>query len=71
MTTEPTSVTAGRLCRQPSFQAFLGVPDANAAAIHVRRVCGIKSRRELDTNVRAARRFHTMRRQFAYGSQNG
>lgn len=67
MTTEPTSVTAGRLCREPSFQAFLGVPNANAAAIHVRRVCGVKSRREFDTNIRAARRFHEIRQRFAYG----
>lgn len=67
MTTEPTSVTAGRLCRQPEFQAFLGVPSEKAAAIQLRYLCGIKSRRELDTNPRADRRFHEIRQRFAYG----
>lgn len=67
MTSEPTSVTAGRLCRHQPFQTFLGVPSERAAAIQLRYLCGVQSRRELDTNIRAKRRFHELRKQFAYG----
>ncbi|MCP1679428.1 hypothetical protein [Kerstersia gyiorum] len=67
MTTEPTSVTAGRLCRQPSFQAFLGVSDEPGAAKVLRKHCGIDSRRELDFNKDSAALFHELRKRFAYG----
>lgn len=61
------STTAGRMCCNPEFQQFLGVTSADAAATYVRRHCGVASRRELDTNPEAARKWHELRRRFAYG----
>lgn len=58
---------AAVLCANPLFQAYIGVDSTEAAAGHVRRVCGVSSRRELDTDPKAAKRFHELRRQFAYG----
>ncbi|GAA4321884.1 hypothetical protein GCM10023144_01440 [Pigmentiphaga soli] len=58
---------AGQLCAQPAFQRWLGATTSEQAAEAVRARCGIQSRRELDTNPDAARRFHAIRRGFAYG----
>lgn len=69
MKAEPTSVTAAKMCRQAPFQVFLGVLSEKAAAIQLRYLCGVDSRRELDSNVRAARRFHEIRQRFAYGAE--
>lgn len=65
--TPSLAFTAAVLCSNPRFQAYLGVDGAAAAADHVRRVCGVSSRRELDSDARAAERFHQLRRGFAYG----
>lgn len=52
------------LCRDPVFRQWLvhdtdfNPGDAAEAAEVVRVVCGIDSRRELDTNPTAAERFH-------------
>lgn len=52
------------LCRDPKFRQWLvrdtehKPGDADEAAEVVRLVCGIDSRRELDTNPTAAERFH-------------
>lgn len=52
------------LCRDPKFRQWLvhdtehEAGDADEAAEVVRLVCGIDSRRELDTNPTAAERFH-------------
>jgi len=67
MSTTKDSVAAGMLCRNPRFQAHIGATCPESAAAHVRRVCGVSSRRELDRNPEAARKFHELRRQFAYG----
>ncbi|WP_369326524.1 hypothetical protein AB6N01_20580 [Alcaligenes nematophilus] len=63
------STASAILCHNPRFQAYLGVACNEAAAAHVRHVCGVTSRRELDTNKKAAERFHTLRRQFVYGGK--
>lgn len=65
--TQSLATTAALLCANPRFQAFIGVDSTEAAADHVRRVCGVSSRRELDTDVKAAQRFHELRQRFAYG----
>lgn len=65
--TQSLAITAAVLCSNPRFQAYIGVGDAEAAADHVRRVCGISSRRELDNDATAAGRFHELRQAFAYG----
>lgn len=58
---------SGIMCGNPKFQAWLGVGGADEAAASLRRMCGVKSRRELDECPAAARRFHEVRRRFAYG----
>jgi hypothetical protein len=45
-------------CREPEFQRFLCVPDADTAAHSVRAICEVKSRAEIDTNPEAEKRFH-------------
>lgn len=61
------SKLAGMLCGNPKFQQALGATNAESAAAVVRRHCKIASRRELDTNPEAAKRFHELRRAAAYG----
>lgn len=70
MTAHKDSRTAGILCNNPEFQTHLGATCAESAAAALRRQCGIASRRELDRNPEAARKFHEIRRQFAYGEAN-
>lgn len=53
------SQVAGMMCAQEAFQAWCGATDAAGAADYVRRVCGVQSRRELDTSSRAAQLFHS------------
>lgn len=54
------SSIAGLLCNDPNFRAWAShtygepCPDAEAAAVMVREVCGIQSRAELDTSEGAA-----------------
>ena len=59
--------TAAILCANPAFQKHIGVNSAEKAAAYVRKQCGVISRRELDQSEAAAKRFHELRRQFAYG----
>jgi len=68
MSAQSLSRAAGMLCGNPDFQASIGVTSAESAAAHVRRHCQVASRRELDTNKDAAKRFHELRRRFAYGA---
>lgn len=49
---------AGILCKDPMFLAFYGFDDEADAEYHVRFVCGIESRAELDHNTEAAATFH-------------
>lgn len=58
---------AAIMCGNAKFQAYLGVKDADEAAASLRRLCGVKSRRELDECPAAAKRFHELRKKFAYG----
>lgn len=57
---------AGILCNNPDFQEYLGATCPESAAAALRRQCGIASRCELDTSPEAARKFHALRREFAY-----
>lgn len=66
MTHHPNARQAGIMCNNPEFQAHLGATCAESAAAALRRQCGIASRRELDRNPEAARKFHELRRAFAY-----
>lgn len=64
------SQIAGALCNNPVFRAWAAdaygdpVPDADAAAQLVRDICGIESRRELDTNEEAAKLFRGVLEEF-------
>lgn len=63
---------AGMLCNDPRFQTFAarrsGYPDAqmepSAAAEYIRQICGITSRRDLNTDHRAASQFQALRTEF-------
>lgn len=70
MTKISNARVAGILCNNPDFQKLLGVTCAESAAAAVRRHCGVASRRELDEKPEAARKFHELRRQFAYGDRD-
>jgi len=48
------SAQAAIRCGEPRFQKHLGAPDATLAAAWVRHQCGVVSRRDLDTDKRAA-----------------
>lgn len=55
----PRSQQAGILCNEGRFQRYLGFAPgtkgvAYSSAAHVRHVCGVKSRAELDTSPTAA-----------------
>lgn len=69
--TSKNSVLSGLMCNNPKFQAYLGVTNAEDAAMHVRRTCGVLSRRDLDRDEEAAKRFHELRKAFVYGDSNG
>ena len=66
----PLSQDAARICQTPEFQAFVqkrfgwGEASEEFAANHVRSVCGIKSRAELDHDPRAARLFSSLMTQY-------
>lgn len=66
MSQQSLARVAGMLCGNPEFQTHLGATCAESAAAALRRQCGVASRRELDRNPEAARKFHEIRRQFAY-----
>lgn len=58
---------SGQLCAREDFRAFCGTTTADEAAAFIRRVCRVKSRRELDHNPEARDRFHELvRKPFAY-----
>lgn len=57
-------------CEQPEFYARFQVRDAAEAKAFILRTCGVESRKELDTNPEARRRFHIrVRRPYAYGQE--
>lgn len=56
--------TAGRLCRLPVFQEFLGVESEDAAATAVCEHCGIESRAELNGNKAAQAAFDELIKQY-------
>ena len=61
-----TSTTAALMGQNPEFQRYLGADSEQAAAQVLRERCEIESRSELDTDPRAAERFHALRKAFAY-----
>lgn len=70
---KPLSVQAALLCRQPGFWEYVerrcgyvldNSPDREQAAVNfLRRVCGVTSRAELDTDTQAAARFTLLQQQ--------
>jgi hypothetical protein len=60
------SQIAGAKCNDPNFRAWLAsefeepFPDAEAAAVFIRNMCGIESRSQLDTSEHAASLFRTL-----------
>ena len=54
-------------CQQPDFLAFCRARDESEAKAFILRTCDVSSRKELDTNPKAADLFHRyVRRPFAY-----
>jgi hypothetical protein len=47
-------------CKESMFQAFIGAYDELEATSAVRALCGVESRRELDTDPTAAERCHSL-----------
>lgn len=57
---------AGMIGNDPRFWDLVGVANAEEAATYIRTRCRILSRKELDTDPAAARRFHEeIRKPFA------
>lgn len=56
----PPAQQAAMRCNEPEFQTFLKVSTADDAAREVRRLCGVETRAELNSDERAARRWGTM-----------
>lgn len=56
----PLAMSAVMMCKEPRFRSWLGVSSPVEAAEFIKRECGISSRKELDTNPVAARKFRTM-----------
>jgi|SRR6185437_897860 len=54
----PLCTLAARWCKDPAFQAWIGVDTEHEAANEIRNSCGIRSRSELDSNPNAAARFN-------------
>lgn len=54
-------------CEQEAFQRFAHARNEAEAKQFILNTCGVASRKELDTDAEAARRFHALRRRFAYG----
>ena len=53
----PLAMSAVQVCGNPRFQKWLGVDSAEAAGDYLKDVCGVKSRRDLDTDEAAGMRF--------------
>ncbi len=68
------SAWAALACKNPAFQRFLQVDSEPAAVAKLRALCGIESRRELDSDTEAAQRFHEVIRkpyiQFTHQEQS-
>jgi len=62
--------TAGRLCRLPVFQEFLGVNSEAEAARAVCAHCGIESRSELNGNKEAQAAFDELMKQYHEDNDN-
>lgn len=55
---------AGMLCRNREFAESIGVTCEEDATDYIHRACGIRSRSELATNVKALAKFHDIRDRF-------
>jgi len=56
----PLCMLAVKWCRDPEFLNWLAMDSEKGAASCVKVVCGIESRKELDTDPAAAERFHSL-----------
>lgn len=67
----PRATQAGMICNDPRFWAFAAIRakapatfNKAAATEWLRHSCGVTSRRDLDTNPQAARRFDVLKTEF-------
>lgn len=60
----PATTRAAILCDQTSFLVFLNVKTKEEAASKIRAHCGVKSRRELNTDETARMKFELVERDF-------
>jgi hypothetical protein len=62
---------AGIVCNERGFQKMLFASDKDEAAVKLRERCGIKSRRELDSDEAALRKFKDLRTEYAVWLDGG
>ena len=68
----PNAQQAGMLCNDEQFQKFAGTRtiktgvqlSSSASAEFIRTYCSVTTRRDLNTNATAARKFQTLRTEF-------
>ena len=68
----PNAQQAGMLCNDEQFRTFAGQQflsskvqvSSTATAEFIRRYCGVDSRRDLNTDAAASRKFQTLRTEF-------
>jgi hypothetical protein len=61
----PLAKRAAMRCAEKSFQAFLGVDGASAAAAELRTRCGVASRKQFDTEEAARERWRALDARYA------
>lgn len=57
---------AGIMSSEGAFHKFVDVPDEEAAAQYIRDLCGVLSRRHLDHNDEAARKFLHLKSDYVF-----
>lgn len=61
----PLATRAAMRCAEKSFQTFLGVDGASAAAVELRARCGVASRKQFDTEEAARERWRALDGRYA------
>jgi hypothetical protein len=61
----PIAMRAAMRCAEKSFQTFLGVDGASAAAVELRARCGVASRKQFDTDEDARERWRALDGRYA------
>lgn len=65
----PLGKLAVMWCKDPNFRAFFGCADEDEAKQYILDACGVDSRKEIDSNPEAKRKFNEIRISFVNGVQ--